>query len=123
MPDANTLSDNRTRTSAPGWRGTTSQVIYLEDDDKFYLAEAAETDEFRWYRFSVKNDTSNACEAIDVWIDGTTVVLSSDAGLFDGAEDDAGSINIYWDGTNSRYTVQNKLASSAHAFVAFYRIA
>lgn len=127
MPDANTGTDGRFRVDAPGWRGTAEQQIFLGANDIFILGEGEVPEECRWYRFLVKDDSDDpvvgaSIESIDVVIDGSGVALSDATGLFDGAKDDAGSINIYWNSTDSRYEVQNKLAGSAGAYVTFFRI-
>lgn len=122
MPTANTGTDGRFRAAAPGWRGTAEQAIFLEADDTFVLSEEKSPDEFRWYVFMVKNDTSDAIETVNVMVDEDTITIEDTSGLFSGTKDNANTLNIYWVVADTQYVIQNKLASSASAFVGFYRV-
>ena len=115
-----TLANGRYDTQAPSFRGQATEVFFLETGAIVYLAEEAVGDEFRWYQLCVKNDTSNAIDVVDMVIDGTTIVFDG-ATLVNGTKDNASTVNIYWDGTASRYEIQNNLAASAEAYVALVR--
>lgn len=122
MPTSNTGLNGRFNRDAPGYLGSFSpETIYLADTEVFFASSEANTDPFRLYSFQVKNDTSNAIGTAFIAMDGTTLTFVNTGGtLFSVTEDNAGTINVFWD--SGVLKVQNLLASSAHAYVNYFRV-